>query len=58
MLNTFQGGDGRVALHGRGGRSLRDPLGSASSHGCIRLSNSAINWIASIARPGTPVVVV
>jgi len=58
VLRTFEGGDGRVALHGRGGRSLRDPLGSARSHGCIRMDNSAMNWLATVARPGTPVVVV
>ena len=57
VLDTFDGGDGRVAIHGRGGSSLEDPLGSASSHGCIRLDNSAIDWLARIAAPGTPVVV-
>ena len=58
-LQRYDGGDGRAALHGRGGESLRDPLGSAASHGCVRLSNAAI---ASIVRrigvaaiPGTPV---
>jgi len=29
-LATYDGGDGRVALHGRGGASLLDPLGSAA----------------------------
>ncbi len=59
VLQRFDGGGGRVALHGRGGESLRDPLGSAASHGCVRVSNAAI---ASIVRrigvaaiPGTPV---
>jgi lipoprotein-anchoring transpeptidase ErfK/SrfK len=55
VLDTFDGGDGRVAIHGRGGSSLVDPLGSARSHGCIRLDNAAIDWLASIAQPGTPV---
>ena len=55
VLDTFQGGDGRVALHGRGGASFADPLGSATSHGCIRLDNTAIGWLARIAEPGTPV---
>jgi hypothetical protein len=61
VLRRYDGGDGRVALHGRGGESLRDPLGSAASHGCIRISNAAI---ASIVRrigvaaiPGTPVMI-
>jgi lipoprotein-anchoring transpeptidase ErfK/SrfK len=55
VLDTFDGGDGRVAIHGRGGSSLLDPLGSARSHGCIRLDNAAIDWLATIAQPGTPV---
>ncbi len=45
VLQEFGGGDGRVGIHGRGGASLLDPLGSARSHGCIRLSNKAIEWI-------------
>jgi hypothetical protein len=44
-LRTFDGGDGTVGIHGRGGTSLLDPLGSARSHGCIRLANSAIDWL-------------
>jgi hypothetical protein len=55
VLRRFDGGDGQVALHGRGGASLLDPLGSARSHGCVRLANSAIAWIARHAPAGTPV---
>lgn len=55
VLDTFEGGDGRVALHGRGDAALADPLGSATSHGCIRLDNAAIAWLARFAQPGTPV---
>lgn len=55
VLRSFEGGDGQVALHGRGGASLVDPLGSARSHGCVRLANSAIGWIASHVPVGTPV---
>jgi hypothetical protein len=43
VLDTFAGGDGRVAIHGRGGASLLDPLGSARSHGCVRVSNRVID---------------
>ncbi|HKZ13646.1 MAG TPA: L,D-transpeptidase [Solirubrobacterales bacterium] len=46
-LRHFEGGDGEVAIHGRGGASLLDPLGSAASHGCIRLANQAIDWVVS-----------
>lgn len=55
VLRRFAGGDGQVALHGRGGASLLDPLGSARSHGCVRLANPAIAWIARHVPSGTPV---
>jgi lipoprotein-anchoring transpeptidase ErfK/SrfK len=59
VLQQFDGGDGTVGIHGRGGASLLDPLGSARSHGCIRLSNHAISWlvrtIGANRLPGTPV---
>jgi lipoprotein-anchoring transpeptidase ErfK/SrfK len=56
-LKRFDGGPGRVALHGRGGLSLRDPLGSARSHGCVRLSDGAVGWLAHRIRRGTPVLI-
>jgi hypothetical protein len=59
VLQSFEGGDGTVGIHGRGGASLLDPLGSAASHGCIRLSNGTIDWlvrtIGASQLPGTPV---
>jgi hypothetical protein len=59
VLQRYEGGDGRVAIHGRGGASLNDPLGSAASHGCVRLTNAAISEIVrrigETAIPGTPV---
>jgi lipoprotein-anchoring transpeptidase ErfK/SrfK len=62
VLQRYEGGDGRVALHGRGGDSLRDPLGSAASHGCVRLSNAAISGIVRrigvTALSGTPVRII
>jgi lipoprotein-anchoring transpeptidase ErfK/SrfK len=61
VLQQFEGGDGTVGIHGRGGASLLDPLGSAASHGCIRLSNDSIDWlvrtIGASQLPGTPVQV-
>jgi hypothetical protein len=36
---------------------LSDPLGSARSHGCIRMQNRIIRWLAPRALPGTPVEV-
>ena len=59
VLQQFDGGDGTVGIHGRGGASLLDPLGSASSHGCIRVGNSSIDWLVGSlgvgALPGIPV---
>ncbi len=55
VLDNFDGGPGQVAIHGRGGASLLDPLGSARSHGCIRIDNSAIDLLAREAVEGTPV---
>jgi hypothetical protein len=57
-LTSFGGGQGQVALHGRAGASLADPLGSARSHGCIRISNDGIRLLARVAREGTPVTIV
>lgn len=54
-LMRFGGGPGRVAIHGRGGASYDDPLGSARSHGCIRLDNAPVTWIADRVPRGTPV---
>jgi lipoprotein-anchoring transpeptidase ErfK/SrfK len=55
VLESFGGGPGRVAIHGRAGTSLLDPLGSARSHGCIRISSRAVSWLAARVPPGTPV---
>lgn len=58
VLDDYGGGPGRVAIHGRGGASFADPLGTARSHGCIRLPNSVIERLARVAREGTPVRIV
>jgi len=55
VLQTYAGGRGEVGLHGTVG--LDEPLGSASSHGCIRFAPGAISWIAARVAPGTPVIV-
>jgi hypothetical protein len=60
-LAHFDGGNGLVGIHGRGGASLLDPLGTAASHGCIRLANDSIDWLVDTVGqsrlPGTPVEV-
>jgi lipoprotein-anchoring transpeptidase ErfK/SrfK len=55
VLLNFGGGPGRVAIHGRDGTSLLDPLGHALSHGCIRIDNAPITWMAHHLPQGTPV---
>jgi len=55
VLREYDGGPGQVALHGTVG--LSDPLGTFSSHGCIRFAPAAISWIARHVDQGTPVVV-
>jgi hypothetical protein len=57
VLDDYGGGSGRVAIHGRSGALLSDPLGTARSHGCIRMDNAAVAWLARHAVEGTPVVV-
>ncbi len=55
VLDNYGGGPGRVAIHGRDGLSLLDPLGTARSHGCIRVNNSRIRFLAKKLPLGTPV---
>jgi hypothetical protein len=61
VLRHFEGGSGEVGIHGRGGASLLDPLGSAASHGCIRMANRSIDLlvrrIGVDGLPGIPVYV-
>lgn len=53
-LNEYEGGNGRVAVHGT---SLPELIGTRASHGCIRLHNRDVVRLARIVRPGTPVVI-
>jgi lipoprotein-anchoring transpeptidase ErfK/SrfK len=55
VLESYGGGPGRVAIHGRGGASYQDPLGSARSHGCVRVPNRHVQWLARKVPVGTPV---
>lgn len=56
VFQEFDGGPGQIALHGRG--NIGGRLGTAASHGCIRLSTSAITWLAWRVEPGVPVTIV
>jgi lipoprotein-anchoring transpeptidase ErfK/SrfK len=55
VLESYGGGPGRVAIHGRSGASLADRLGSARSHGCIRVDNRDVSWMAQHVPVATPV---
>ena len=57
VLENYGGGPGRVAIHGRGGASLDDPLGTARSHGCVRVANQDVEWLARTIVAGTPVMI-
>jgi lipoprotein-anchoring transpeptidase ErfK/SrfK len=54
-LQEFDGGPGQIALHGT--RHLAGRLGTAASHGCIRLDTRAIVWLARRIGGGVPVTI-
>lgn len=56
VLQEFAGGPGQIALHGTD--NLYGALGTAASHGCIRLSPGAITWLARRIGGGVPLTVV
>jgi lipoprotein-anchoring transpeptidase ErfK/SrfK len=58
VLDNFGGGPGRVAIHGRNGEYLIAPLGSAESHGCIRVDDANVGFLARVVISGTPVTIV
>jgi lipoprotein-anchoring transpeptidase ErfK/SrfK len=58
VLDDYGGGPGRIAIHGRAGPLLADPLGTPASHGCIRIANARVSWLARVAVDGTPVEVI
>ena len=51
-LESFAGGPGQLAVHGTNDES---GLGGEVSHGCIRVSNDDISWMAERLPIGTPV---
>jgi lipoprotein-anchoring transpeptidase ErfK/SrfK len=56
VLRTFEGGTGQIAIHGVA--KLSGAVGTASSHGCVRLADRDIRWMAAHIAPGVPVVIV
>jgi lipoprotein-anchoring transpeptidase ErfK/SrfK len=53
VLREFDGGPGQIAIHGVG--NLGGTPGTAVSHGCVRLANRNIRWLAARIFPGVPV---
>jgi len=55
VFQEFEGGPGQIALHGLA--NVGGALGTAASHGCIRLDAAAITWLVSRIGPGVPVTI-
>ena len=55
VLQEFEGGPGQIALHGR--NHLAGALGTAASHGCIRLTTDAITWLSRRVGAGVPLII-
>ena len=55
VLRHFDGGQGQVAIHGV--QNLSGAIGSASSHGCVRLDTRDLGWLVARIRPGARVLV-
>jgi lipoprotein-anchoring transpeptidase ErfK/SrfK len=55
VLQEFEGGPGQIAIHGVG--NLGGSPGTAISHGCVRLADRSIRWLAARLAPGVPVTI-
>lgn len=55
VLQEFEGGPGQIAMHGV--QNLGGIPGTAVSHGCVRLADPAIRWLAARISPGVPVTI-
>lgn len=51
ILRHYDGGQGQVAIHARG--TLSGDLGTASSHGCVRVDDRVALWLARRVPLGT-----
>lgn len=52
VYRSFDGGPGQTGIHGMA--NLPGALGTASSHGCVRLDAADITWLAMRIGPGIP----
>ncbi len=55
VFQEFAGGPGQIALHGLA--NIGGVLGTAVSHGCIRLDGDAMRWLVERIGAGVPVTV-
>ena len=55
VLQEFAGGPGQIALHGL--MNVGGTLGTAASHGCVRLGNDVMRWLVIRVGPGVPVTI-
>jgi hypothetical protein len=55
VFQEFDGGPGQIAIHGID--NIGGTLGTAVSHGCIRVSTAAVRWLATRIAAGTPVTI-
>jgi lipoprotein-anchoring transpeptidase ErfK/SrfK len=55
VLQEFDGGPGQIALHGL--RNVGGVPGTAVSHGCVRLDDTAMRWLVARVGPGVPVTI-
>jgi hypothetical protein len=55
VFEEFEGGPGQVAIHGTNG--LSGKLGTAASHGCVRLGARAITWLVGRVGAGVPLTI-
>jgi lipoprotein-anchoring transpeptidase ErfK/SrfK len=55
VYQEFDGGPGQIALHGL--ENIGGTLGTAVSHGCVRLADDAMRWLVTRIGPGVPVTI-
>jgi lipoprotein-anchoring transpeptidase ErfK/SrfK len=55
VFQEFEGGPGQIALHGLS--NIGGQLGTAVSHGCVRLADGTVAWLAARIKPGAPVTI-
>ncbi len=55
VLQEFAGGPGQIAVHGLW--NVGGTLGTAVSHGCVRVDTAAMRWLVARVGPGAPVTI-